>query len=387
MAIRKLKLLFAFTALFGLTNVLGYVSRTQASELAIVEAESDSEIIDLNFDLENITDEAEDKISVDFNREIFTDKSKTIITDFIKQEKEPLVQVMSGSYAITSEAQQQLELSDSTQPFIIGSFKTSQVTIDRSTDENPSPNFTETDSYEQSWLLQNQNFTPATSNDEWPEPIDDSQIFSFFSVDQLEYRINEGEDTFNWDAIGWIGGDYQRLWIETEGDIGLDSGDGEAELQLLYGKLIDPFWDFQAGIRYDQLYSSNGGPGRTFGVIGVQGLAPYLFEVDASLFVSQDGDISARLTAEYQLLLTQQLILQPEFETNIAIQQVEEFGVGSGLNDIELGLRLRYEFSRRFAPYVGVNWTHQFGDTADFARAEGEQVDNFAVVGGFRLLF
>ena len=223
--------------------------------------------------------------------------------------------------------------------------------------------------------------------EDWPAPVDDNRIYYLLLLDQLEYRANDGEDTFNWDAISWVGGDYQRLWIKTEGDVGLDTGDGEAELQLLYGKLISPFFDFQAGVKYDQVYSSDGGPGRASGVIGIQGLAPYLFELDASLFVSQDGDISARLGAEYQLLFTQRLVLQPEFETNIAIQQVEEFGVGSGLNDIELGLRLRYEISRQFAPYVGVNWTRKFGDTADLAEEEGESTDNFALVGGLRLLF
>ncbi|MDB9529710.1 copper resistance protein B [Oscillatoria sp. CS-180] len=225
------------------------------------------------------------------------------------------------------------------------------------------------------------------NRDEWPEPVEDSQIFSYFLIDQLEYRLNEGEDTLNLNGIGWIGGDYQRLWIKAEGDIGINSGDGEAELQLLYGRLIAPFWDFQAGIRYDQVYSSEGGPGRAFGVLGIQGLAPYQFEVEGALFVSQEGDVSARFAAEYPLLLTQRLVLQPEFETNIAIQRVEEFGVGSGLNDIELGLRLRYEVNRRFAPYVGINWTQKFGETADFAREEEEEVSNFAVLGGFRLLF
>lgn len=99
------------------------------------------------------------------------------------------------------------------------------------------------------------------------------------------------------------------------------------------------------------------------------------------------GMVSARLQAEYQLLLSQQLILQPEFETNIAIQKVEEFGVGSGINDIELGLRLRYEISRKFAPYVGVSWTRKLGNTADLAREEGESVGNFTILGGARLLF
>ena len=228
---------------------------------------------------------------------------------------------------------------------------------------------------------------PKLPREDWPRPIGDNRTYYLLLLDQLEYRANDGEDTFNWDGIGWIGGDYQRLWIKTEGDVGLDTGDGEAELQLLYGKLISPFFDLQAGVKYDQVYSSDGGPARASGVIGIQGLAPYIFEVDASVFVSQDGDVSARLGAEYQLLLTQRLVLQPELEANLAIQDVEEFGVGSGLNDIELGLRLRYEISRQFAPYAGVNWTRKFGDTADFAEEEGESTDNFALVGGLRLLF
>lgn len=242
------------------------------------------------------------------------------------------------------------------------------------------------------WLLSqpdnsNIDIPKLPGEEDWPPPVDDTRIYWLLLVDQLEYRANDGEDTFNWDAISWVGGDYERLWIKTEGDVGLDTGDGEAELQLLYGKLISPFFDLQAGIKYDQVYSSDGDPGRASGVIGIQGLAPYLFELDASLFVSQDGDVSARLGAEYQLLLSQRLILQPELETNIAIQQVEEFGVGSGLNDVELGLRMRYEISRQFAPYVGVNWTRKFGDTADLAEEEGESTDNFAFVGGLRLLF
>ncbi|MGB7441537.1 MAG: copper resistance protein B [Coleofasciculaceae cyanobacterium] len=227
-----------------------------------------------------------------------------------------------------------------------------------------------------------------TDKEDWPSPINDTQTYWLLLVEQLEYRNNEGSDSFNWEALGWVGGDYRRLWLKTEGDVGLveDEG-GEAEVQLLYGQLIAPFWDLQAGLRYDMLYGAGDDRGRAFAVIGVQGLAPYLFEVDASLFVSEDGDVSARLSAEYQLLLTQRLILQPDFEVNIAAQQVEDFGVGSGLNDIELSLRLRYEISRRFAPYVGISWTRKFGDTADFAREEGEEVDNFALVGGLRLLF
>ena len=227
------------------------------------------------------------------------------------------------------------------------------------------------------------------SNEEnWPSPVDDNQIYRSLLLDQLEYRANSGrEDILNYEFTGWVGGDYQRLWIKSEGDVGLTTGDGEAELQLLYGKLIAPFFDLQAGIRYDQTFSSQGGPGRAFGVLGVQGLAPYLFEVDAALFVSQDADISARASAEYQLRLNQRLILQPNATVNVALQRVEAFDVGSGLNDLELGLRLRYEINREFAPYVGVSWTRKFGDTADLARQSGSSVEDFSLIGGVRLLF
>lgn len=227
---------------------------------------------------------------------------------------------------------------------------------------------------------------PDSVEVDFGEPVNDQQIFWLILVDELEYRLKDGQDTLNWDAVSWVGGDYERLWIKTEGEVGLEEGDGEAEIQLLYGRLISPFFDLQAGVRYEQLYGDDS-RGRAFGVVGVQGLLPYLVEADASLFVSQDGDISARLSAEQQYLLSQRLFLEPSFETNLAIQEVEEFGVGSGLNDIELGLRLRYELNRSVAPYVGVSWTRLLGDTADFAEEEGESVDDLALTGGVRLLF
>ena len=126
---------------------------------------------------------------------------------------------------------------------------------------------------------------------------------------------------------------------------------------------------------------------RAFAVIGVQGIAPYEFEVEPALFVSEDGDVSARLTAEYDLLLTQHLILQPRFELNVAVRGAEEFSVGDGFNDIELGLRLRYEIKQEFAPYIGISWVRKFGNTADIARSQGAEVSNLAVIIGLRLWF
>ncbi len=226
------------------------------------------------------------------------------------------------------------------------------------------------------------------AEEDWPRLRLGQHVYSLLLFDQLEYRSNEGPDTFTWDAQGWIGGDYNKLWFKTEGDQELNSDrGGEAEVQLLYSRLVSSFWDFQVGVRYDQLYGSGSDPWRLFTVLGFEGLAPYWFDVEPSLFISEDGDVSARLTGTYDLLLTQRLIAQPRFELNVAAQEVEKFGIGEGVNDIELGLRLRYEIWREFAPYVGVSWLRQLGDTADIARREGEVVDNLAFVVGVRLWF
>jgi len=211
----------------------------------------------------------------------------------------------------------------------------------------------------------------------------DDQIFTFFQAEELEYRLDDDEDSFNWEAQGWIGEDFNKLWFKTEGEK-IDGGDlEEAEVQLLYSRLISPFFDLQAGIRYDFKPE----PERVFAVLGVQGLAKYWFEIDAAAFISDEGEVSARFEAEYELLLTQRLILQPSVEINLSAKDVEERGIGSGFNDIELGLRLRYEIRREFAPYIGVNWERKLGNTADLARAEGEGVERTAFVAGFRFWF
>ncbi len=221
----------------------------------------------------------------------------------------------------------------------------------------------------------------------WPEPVEDRQIFSMMLVDQLEYRNNRGADTLEWDIQVGIGGDYNKLWLKTEGaDRQSGESGGEWEAQVLYSRMVAPFWDFQAGLRYDRLYGAQDRE-RGFAIIGFEGLAPYWFEVTPALFISEDGDLSARLETSYELLFTQRLILQPSLEINAAAQNVEEFGVGSGINDIELGLRLRYEIKREFAPYIGVSWTNKLGNTADIARSEGERTSDFAVVAGLRVWF
>ena len=203
-------------------------------------------------------------------------------------------------------------------------------------------------------------------------------------ADRLEYQTNEGDSLFLWDAQGWIGGDYNKLWVKTEGEylFGSDRFE-EVETQALYSRAIGRYWDVQAGVRHD----FKPDPSRTYGVIGLQGLAPYWFEVDSALFVSDKGDVTARIEAEYDLLFTQRLILQPRAELNFAFQDVDELGIGSGLSTAELGLRLRYEIRREIAPYIGVSWTRSVGDTADFARGEGEDPGKVSFVAGIRLWF
>lgn len=228
--------------------------------------------------------------------------------------------------------------------------------------------------------------TPSGAPAGWPEPVSDRHLNSFVVFDQLEYQ--NGADVLHWDALGWFGGDYHRLWIETEGDHRTDGDGGEIErFDVQYGRLIAPFWDLQAGIGYQRQYGPGPDNDRYWAVVGVQGLAPYRFEVEANIRLSEDGDLSADLEAEYELLLTQRLILVPRIATDFAVREVEAFGVGQGFNSITAGLRLRYEIRREFGPYVGLVWTRKLGETADLAQAEGEDDEDLSVVAGVRFWF
>ncbi|MEE8295534.1 MAG: copper resistance protein B [Sphingomonadales bacterium] len=228
----------------------------------------------------------------------------------------------------------------------------------------------------------------AAEETDWPEPVDDNQVFSFLLVEQLELRTITGMNMLRWDLQGWVGTDTNKFWVKAEGEADVSGGEGgDAELQLLYSRMIAPFWDFQAGIRYDRTFGAGPDQDRGFLVLGFQGLSPYKFEVEPVLFISQNGDVSARLTASYELLLSQKIVLQPRFETNFAIQRVRPFDVGKGLNDIQIGIRLRYEIKREFAPYIGFSWFHRFGDTAAIVRSKGEKPNYFTAVFGLRMWF
>lgn len=203
-----------------------------------------------------------------------------------------------------------------------------------------------------------------------------------FMVERLEARIGKEQDFYLWDTQGWYGGDIDKLWFKSEGE-GAFRGDVEtAEVQALWGHAIGPWFDLQVGARYD--FEPDG---RAHAVLGLQGLAPYMFEIDAAAFLSDKGDLTARIEAEYDQRITQRLILQPRLELNLSAQDTIERSIGSGLSSIETGLRLRYEIIRELAPYIGVGYEAKLGDTADIARADGEDTNRVSLLFGVRAWF
>lgn len=201
--------------------------------------------------------------------------------------------------------------------------------------------------------------------------------------DLAEIQPGPGGASYRWDAEAWFGGDFDRLVIKSEGEGETRGALEAAEAQVLWGHAIAPYVDLQTGIRYDLRPR----PDRVYLTAGIEGLAPYWFEVEALAFVSSKGDVSLRFKAEHDLRLTQRLLLQPRVETNVAFQRTPELGLGAGINDVELGLRLRYEVTHEFAPYVGVTHDARLGRTADMARAAGEDVRRTRLVLGVRTWF
>ena len=240
------------------------------------------------------------------------------------------------------------------------------------------------------WVLACAVTTPLAVAQE-VSPVEDSPVRRYLLIDQLEYTTTrytggrKGDEALRFNTAGWIGGDYNRLWVYTEGTKPNNGKLEDVDVQLLYGRLIAPFWDLQAGLRYAKPRPD--APGLHYAVFGVQGLAPYRFETQAALLVSERGDVSARAELEYDLLLTQRWVLQPRFSTNVALHEVKEQGIGRGLNDTAIGLRLRYEIVREFAPYAGVSWQKRYGATARFARERGKDAGGWSLVAGVRAWF
>lgn len=216
-------------------------------------------------------------------------------------------------------------------------------------------------------------------------PVHDSPIWVFVLADQLEHSFAEGRDALRVNALSWIGGDYNRLWLNVEGEMPYGETPRDVDVQALYGRLISPFWDLQAGIRYLRPFSE--GPGRPTVGVALQGLAPYWFESQIGVFVSPKGEVLALVELEYDMLFTQRLIAQPRFHSNLSAQPVTELGLGRWISDVELGFRLRYEIMREFAPYVGLSWRTAVMDTADVLRSMNREVAELNLLAGIRLWY
>lgn len=202
-------------------------------------------------------------------------------------------------------------------------------------------------------------------------------------IDRLEYRAVNGRDGFAWKAQAWTGGDIDRFVLATEGEGQFGHGPERAEVSARWRHAIDPWFNLELGVRHD----FRDGPQRTYAVAGITGLVPYWIEVEGLLLVSNKGDVHARVEAGHDMRITQSLILQPSAQFDFAMQDVPELGIGSGIEKVELGARLRYQVNRKLAPYVGVNWERKLAGTADYARAKGEKVSAVSVVFGIHTWF
>ena len=210
----------------------------------------------------------------------------------------------------------------------------------------------------------------------------DEAVHSYWLIDRLEtWDADEGSG-LGWEALSWIGTDLDRLWLRSEGER-VDSGIESANFEVLYGRSVSRWWDVVAGVRHD--FGED--PSQTFAAFGVMGLSPYKFEIEAMAYVGQSGQTAARLEAEYDTLLTNRLILQWQAEVDLYGKDDELRGIGSGLSTLEAGLRLRYEFTRKFAPYIGLAWERAFGGTADFRRESFDDINETRLVAGVRIWF
>lgn len=234
-------------------------------------------------------------------------------------------------------------------------------------------------------------FAESPPPSDFPEPIPDDKLYAFTLFEQLEYRVatdDETADHLGWEAQGWIGGDFNKFWWKNEGEAVFDGPDeGEMETDLLYSRLITPFWDFQVGVQYANEWRKDDYEDRWSGVIALQGLAPYKFELDSSLYISEDGDVTLEIEAEYDLRITQRLVLQPRAEIGFAFQDIPERSLGAGMTDVKLDLRLRYEIKRGFAPYFGLRYRFLVGEAGNIAEAGGADSEQLFFLAGFRFAF
>ena len=229
-----------------------------------------------------------------------------------------------------------------------------------------------------------------TTPEGWPDVVPDERIYVFTFIEQLEYRAasDRAPDHLGWEAQGWVGRVIDKFWWKSEGEAVFEGPDeGETETDLLYSRLVTPFWNAQVGVQYANEWTPDDYEDRWSGVIAMQGMAPYMFELDASLYVSEDGDATAEFEAEYDLRITQRLVLQPRAELAFAAQDIPERELGAGMTDAVVDLRLRYEIKREFAPYIGVRYQALVGETDNIAEAAGSDTEHLFFMVGVRFAF
>ena len=215
------------------------------------------------------------------------------------------------------------------------------------------------------------------------QPVMDQGIFAHAIFNQLEGRFNGSNTEFRWDGQGWVGTDYDKLWIKSEGTLQSNGTLDDGQQQFLYSRAVTTYFDLQGGLRSD----IDSRPTRNWAAFGIQGLAPYFFDLELTGYVSGEGHLASKLEASYDLLLTQRLILQPQIEVNLYSGADPARLVGAGFSDIDTGIRLRYEFTRNFAPYLGVVYEGKFGQTASYARRARDCTGDFRFVFGVRAWF
>ena len=225
---------------------------------------------------------------------------------------------------------------------------------------------------------------------DYPPAMEPGMLFNFTLIEQLEYRFddNENSDNFGWQAQGWVGYDLDKFWWKTSGEAVLDrSQEGESETDFLYSRLISPFWNFQIGVQYANEWVRGDYNDRWSGVVALQGLVPGKFELDTSVYISEDADVTMEVEVEYDLRITQRLVLQPRSTLSFSAQDVPERDLGSGMNGVDLDLRLRYEITRQIAPYIGFRYSLLTGETSSIAENNGSSSELFYLLAGIRVMF
>lgn len=224
-----------------------------------------------------------------------------------------------------------------------------------------------------------------SSKQSWPSPVDDSESHGLLLADILEIGRQDGVNSLTWDIESWRGGDINRVWIKSEGERLLTSQvGGNADLQTLYGRLLTAYFDFQIGARFERRSERNETTDKLQAVVGIEGLALYMYELEALAFIGDGGDVSVRVTASQDYLFTQRAIAQLRIETSGGARADEKFGIGSGVRDLGLGFRIRYEIRRELAPYIGIGWNMLFGETADLSKRADGNTPDVATVAGLR---